>query len=182
MGIDVLLNKNEDKSRDTLLGVEALVEKYHSSLVNKAKSMVGGAYAEEIVQDTWLTFIELKRAGCQIHSQKAWLNKAVINKSINIIKRESKLISMNEDDLMALEQPHNVIMCAQPEDNCELFDKIKQLESNWMRLTENQKKACEYKFIYGYSNLEISELMNISVVNSRVILSRAKKRLFQQSI
>jgi len=156
--------------------LELIFKKNHGSLVKKASSIVGNANAEDVVQEVWIAFYKVSRAGGSISSVSSWLNKVVFNKSLNLLKKQKHAIFVNCTNyelLVSLEY----VSLDETEGSLLMFERIQQLEKDWSLLSYNQKKACELKYIDGLSNKEISKRLNISEVNSKVILSRAKKLL-----
>lgn len=76
-----------------------IVSRHHKKLVMIAARIVGHIYAEEVVQDTWLTLLHGSTLTKEIHSIEAWLYKVVVNKSINRKKREQRAESLNHNIL-----------------------------------------------------------------------------------
>lgn len=162
--------------------IEELFTRFHSILVAKATVIVGDLYAEDIVQDTWITLEQSWDTLKDIESVGPWLNRVVFNKSINKLKRERRSVSLEQ--LLSDEQQFDseietyfVAVSDDPEVALSTYENLVQIETSWYRLTANQKKACEMRFVNGYQYKQIADHLGVSITNSKVILHRAKQRL-----
>jgi RNA polymerase sigma-70 factor (ECF subfamily) len=136
-----------------------------------------GSYeeAKDVVQDVLLE--RLKRNGDTIENEKAYLTRSAINKAINVKNRQKKMLSgypgtwlpepiategadydLNQKDILS-------------------YSLMVLLE----KLDARQRAVFILKEAFDYDHEEIAEVLDISVENSRQILSRAKKELKTES-
>lgn len=162
--------------------IELLFSRYHHGLVKRASSVVGELFAEEIVQDTWLTLLLVWDTIRDKELIRPWLNKVVLNKSLNRLKKENRITSVEQvisiDDTFCHEFESRVApLSDEPERILSFEEKLLEVEASWYRLTTNQKSVCELRFIHGYKYEQIADRLGVSISNSKVILHRAKASL-----
>ncbi len=118
------------------------------------------ADSEDILQDTILEYEKRKPEG----NIKAWLMKVATNKSINLVKNNSKTyeLFLEEED---------------PE-SCLLKKEIKEVvQKAMMKLEPKERAIITLKKFENLSHKEISDILNISEENSRIILMRTLEKL-----
>lgn len=124
--------------------------------------------ALEIVNDSFVkVFDQIGRFDNSL-SFKGWLNKIVINTSIDRFRKSNKNIFFdgNETFLVPDESP-NILTQLSAQDILKLLNLLPDLHRMVFSLYE----------IEGYSHQEIAGLLKIPENTSRVYLTRAKKRL-----
>jgi len=132
-----------------------------------------GSYedAKDVVQDVLLE--RLNRNGDVIENEKAYLTRSAINRAINAKNRQKKMLSGYPG--MWLPEP-----VATERADHELHQKD-ILSYSLMVLLEKldarQRAVFILKEAFDYDHEEIAQVLDISVENSRKILSRAKKEL-----
>ena len=132
-----------------------------------------GSYeeAKDVVQDVLLE--RLNRNGDSIENEKAYLTRSVINRAINAKNRQKKLLADYPGNWL----PEPV---ATESADRELHQKD-ILSYSLMVLLEKldakQRAVFILKEAFDYGHEEIAQVLDISVENSRKILSRAKKEL-----
>lgn len=160
--------------------IEDFVKRHHQSLVTVAKAIVGNIYAEEVVQDSWLTLLSGTTEIRNIHSLEAWLFRVVVNKSINKKKKEQKLTSFQSMQFHGEDQ-HNkndiFDYDSTPENILSFLESIDNIEHVWLGLPFAQKRAAQMSFGGNYSNEEIAKALGISTNNCKVTIHRAKTKL-----
>ncbi|WP_205513244.1 sigma-70 family RNA polymerase sigma factor [Longitalea arenae] len=143
---------------------------YQRKLFPYAYNILGSVDdAKDIVQDVIVDYFESKRDN--INNTPAYLIKSVINKSINLKKRNQKIagaISWLPDPIAA--------------DNADAGINRREIISySLLVLLEylNPKERAVFilKQAFDYSHQEIAEVFSISIENSKQLLSRAKKTL-----
>jgi len=137
-----------------------------------------GSYedAKDIVQDVMLEMIN--RSGMEITNEKAYLTRSVINRAINARNRLQKMQSGYPGNWL----PEPV---ATESADGELHQKD-ILSYSLMVLLEKldakQRAVFILKEAFSYEHDEIAEVLDISVENSRKILSRARAALQNGSV
>jgi RNA polymerase sigma-70 factor (ECF subfamily) len=132
-----------------------------------------GSYedAKDVVQDVMLEMIN--RSGADITNEKAYLTRSVINRAINARNRLQKMQSGYPGSWL----PEPVA----PETADSELNQKDILSYSLMVLLEKldakQRAVFILKEAFSYEHEEIAEVLDISVENSRKILSRAKAAL-----
>lgn len=130
-----------------------------------AMSLVGATNAEDVVHDTYLTARE--RAG-QLRdplAAEAWLVRICIHRSFRLNRRARRLRELL-DGLPGRERP---VPRASGLELRELIDGLAPRERTVVILQHG----------YGYTLLEVAELLGVSHANARKIASRARARLLR---
>lgn len=135
--------------------------------------------AEEITQDVFIQVYSAIDKFDQRSSLKTWIYRITINKSLDFIKHKNSKKrffifgskSQNESDYTnASHFEHPGILLENKEKAAVLYGVINEL-------TENQKTAFILSKIDGLSNLEISEIMQLSISAVESLIFRAKSTL-----
>jgi RNA polymerase sigma factor (sigma-70 family) len=137
------------------------------------------ATAEDIVQDAFIVAIQKERELKNKEALNGWLCRIVINRAINYLKTKQKLNFSSLTNLEYIEETNemNIIeldkksaLLASDFSNKELLEAIDSL-------SENHKSVFNLYIIDGFSHLEISKLLNVSIGTSKSSLSRARKNI-----
>ncbi len=126
--------------------------------------------AEDVMQEAFLS------AFTQIESFKgevtfgAWLKKIVVNKSINQLKKTGKV------QWVDIEQMPDVEDEKMNNDACYRSVDVKDVLKKIDLLPPKDRLVFSLFFIEGYDYQEITEILNVSYQNSRVMVSRAKSK------
>lgn len=137
-------------------------------MFNASYRIVGNHFdAEDIMQEAFLAaFMKLNSFSEKV-TFGAWLKRIVINKSINYLHKNKKI------EWVPLEK------IVEPSSESEIhYDSAdaKQILAKVNKLPTNYRVAFTLYFLEGYDYEEISQILSISYQNSRVIVSRAKKK------
>jgi RNA polymerase sigma factor (sigma-70 family) len=147
---------------------------YYKAMYNTSLRIVNNeSEAEDIMQESFLSAFEKidSYSGCV--SFGAWLKKIVLNRSLDSLKKNSKLIFEDID-----KHSDNVI-----DETDELFQedesiaRIEAIREAIRRLPDKSRIILSLYLIEGYDHEEISEILSISCSTSRSQFSRAKQRL-----
>jgi len=185
--IQQLLNSDEHAYRH-------IVKNYQGSMLYVARSIVGAANADEIVQDAWLSVIKALPKFEGRSSLKTWILRIVSNSAKTRLRKESRQFAagnaadlevlsnlssekFNEngswatppkhwdiaspDALIASEELNNVIR--------RTIDKLPALQQSIVTLREMEGLGME----------DICKILEISESNSRVLLHRARTKIWQ---
>ena len=147
---------------------------YYKAMYNISLRIVNNPMeAEDIMQESFLSAFEKIDTYSGIVSFGAWLKKIVINRSLDAVKRDGKVIfeeinciperrANYIDDLAQYEEPAFKVQ--------DIWDAIK-------RLTEKSRIVFSLYVLEGYDHEEIGEILSISPSTSRSQFSRARKKL-----
>lgn len=71
-----------------------LVQQYHSSLLTVARTIVGDVWAEEVVQEAWVSIFKALPKFQERSSLKTWMYTILKNAAFSRYKKESKTVSL----------------------------------------------------------------------------------------
>ena len=182
--IDALLEKEEPAFRYA-------VAQYQPSMLYLALSMVGNKIADEVVQEAWFSAMRALPKFERRSRLKTWLLRIVANEAKTRLRKENRLVSLeamtdhdasldarfdqrghwqnnprqwdtdSPDELLSSEELRACIG--------ELIAALPELQGATLNLREQQ----------GYSLAEICNILDVSESNVRVLLHRARNRLFR---
>ena len=149
----VLLLKSGDESAFT-----ELINKYNRRLFAYAISLSGDySLAKDIVQDVFLKTYEYRKRLNPEFSIEGFLYRSVYNQFINVYHKNKSLLKVHDEYVRFLNQIID-------ESKDSEFDKLIKIVNEPIN---NLPKRCKEIFVLskkeGYTNLEISEILNISI-------------------
>jgi len=149
----VLLLKSGDESAFT-----ELINKYNRRLFAYAISLSGDySLAKDIVQDVFLKTYEYRKRLNPEFSIEGFLYRSVYNQFINVYHKNKSLLKVHDEYVRFLNQIID-------ESKDSEFDKLIKIVNESIN---NLPKRCKEIFVLskkeGYTNLEISEILNISI-------------------
>lgn len=132
-----------------------------------------GSYeeAKDVVQDVLLE--RLTRSGYAIQNEKAYLTRSVINRAINAKNRQKKMLSGYPGNWLPEPVPTEHADYPLHQKDILSYSLMVLLE----KLDARQRAVFILKEAFDYDHEEIAQVLDISVENSRKILSRARKEL-----
>lgn len=166
-----------------------LVQTYHVSLKYFATAIIGGAQAEEAVQEAWLAVMRNLDQFEGRSSLKTWLYTIVGNEAktrLRKSKREISIDSMADGELFAPDrfladghwaQPPNAWHDDSPEALLSQDDFQRCLEKTLAALPAAQRTALLLRDQDGLDLDEICNLLEVSASNIRVLVHRARVRV-----
>lgn len=149
---------------------QELVEKYSDALFGYALSLSGNHHtANDIVQEVFISTFEYRKKLNHKYSIKSFLYKSTYNKFIDLYYKNKSRSELHEQYRLILNQ-----LLINPEENSLMLEKMK-------REIENLPKKIKEIFVLsktnGYTNLEISETLSISVKTVESNITKAYKIL-----
>ena len=169
------------------------IREYQSSMMYLAQSIAGAKIADEVVQEAWVSAMRALPKFERRSSLKTWLLRIVSNEAKTRLRKENRLTSLesmvsDDSDQMAdrfndqghwgdhvpsdweLDTPDGILSTGELK-ACmdELIDQLPEMQSATLNLREQQ----------GYSLAEICNILEVSESNVRVLLHRARNRLFK---
>lgn len=168
-----------------------LVKAHHNRLLATARTLVNPADAEDAVQDAW---IAAHRALPKFEGRSAlftWLTRIVINQARMKLRRSRRELLFDPQDTDGDALNHrfsNDGRWQQPPHRWQLTgpdalltrDELQDcLEKNLAALPENQRLVLQLRDIQGLDFDGICHILEVSASNVRVLLHRARTRVFQ---
>ena len=149
----ILLLKIGDESAFT-----ELINKYNRRLFAYAISLSGDySLAKDIVQDVFLKTYEFRKRLNPEFSIEGFLYRSVYNQFINVYHKNKSLLKVHDEYVRFLNQIID-------ETSDSEYDKLIKMVN---KSINNLPKRCKEIFVLskkeGYTNLEISEILNISI-------------------
>lgn len=171
-----------------------LIGQYQPLLLNIARAIVGDVFADEIVQESWLSVYKNIASFERRSSLKTWLLTIVSNQAKARLRREKRMVSLEQMDG---ELPGSYLDNAQfkpdghwqsaiphwSNESPESLLEEKQLQhciaKTLMLLPPAQKAAFILRDIEQQSFDDICNILNVSASNVRVLVHRARLALMQ---
>jgi RNA polymerase sigma-70 factor (ECF subfamily) len=152
--------------------------RYYKAMYNTAYRIVKSNYeAEDIMQDSFLMAFTRLNTLKDASIFGSWLKRIVVNNSIYHYRKsvKQKEVPLN-DMLYKVENNDDGI-----DSNFEFTSlKAKQVLETLKTLKDNYRIILTLNLIEGYDYEEIGKILNISQVNCRTTISRAKENLRQK--
>jgi len=180
-----LINKDEDTFRYA-------IKTYNSSMYYVASAIVGDSIADEVVQEAWVAIIRALPKFEGRSSLKTWILRIVSNGAKTRLRKESRMVSMGDANDMEIsgvtadrfksngtwQTPPNAWQAETPESLLASEQLKGKMEQAVDQLPEMQKTVLILREIEGLEMEEICKILDISESNSRVLLHRARTRLW----
>jgi RNA polymerase sigma factor, sigma-70 family len=148
------------------------MDSLQQSLTAYAYNIIGSYEdAKDVVQDVLLE--KMNRPEGSIDNEKAYLTRSVINRAINAKNRQKKLLSSYRGEWL----PEPVATEKADHDLHQKDILSYSLMVLLEKLDPKQRAVFILKEAFDYDHEEIAKVLDISVENSRKILSRARKEL-----
>ena len=189
---------NEDVLIKDLLAGEELAFRHviktnQSSMLYVARSIAGMSIAEEVVQDAWISIIKALPKFERRSSLKTWSLRIVRNTAITRLQRESRSVAVGDiNDLEILSQSKEKFQkngswssplghwdIASPEALLANDELINIIYSAIEKLPPNQQTIISLADIEAIPMDDICNILDISNSNARVLLHRARTKVWQ---
>lgn len=168
-----------------------LVATYQGAMRAVAIAIVGAAHADEVVQDAWLAAVRNLDGFQGRSSLKTWLLTITANNAKSRLRKVRRDVSLDElpaphgsiDDFRFAADGHwSPAPLAWHEDSPEALlaeDELRQcLENTLLSLSELQRSVLLLRERQGLELEEICNLLEVSLSNVRVLLHRARLKVF----
>jgi RNA polymerase sigma-70 factor (ECF subfamily) len=171
-----------------------IITRYQHIMLSVARAICGETFADDVVQDSWIAIHKNISKFEQRSTLKTWVIAIVSNEAKTRLRRESRKVSLEELDR---EVPGSYLDGAnfKPDGHWRFETPIWHSESPEELLEETQLQYCINKTldllppaqkiafmlrdIEQQSFEEISEVLQVSAANVRVLVHRARLRLMQ---
>lgn len=141
---------------------------YHQKLYRIAYRLVQDSYtAEDLVQETYIKLWTQQNKRTSIKNTEAYAVIVLRNTCMDYLRERKK----QEELKNGLKTAHTMEVT----ENQDWSDEVAAIKKIVQTLPEKQRMAFLLKHWEGYSNKEIEQILEISSVNLRVTLSRARK-------
>ncbi len=174
-----------------------VVRCYHATMVRVAQTYVPGqAVAEEVVQETWVAVLHGVGGFEGRASLKTWIFRILANQARTRGERERRTVPLSslageladECPSVAAERfagPGGRGVWAQPPERWSDQPEARALsgatfefvDETMRTLPENQRRVMVLRDIEGWSSQDVCDLLDLSEVNQRVLLHRARSRV-----
>ena len=161
-----------------------VVAQYHNLMISVARAIIGEAFADEIVQEAWISAIKALPEFEQRSSLKTWLLHITSNGAKSRLRREKRQISLDDgweavsadhfderghryDDVHPWEE-------ATPEAILANNQLQQVIESCFQKLPALQRAVLTMYDMEGIEMKEVCNILDISASNARVLLHRAR--------
>lgn len=169
------------------IAFQKIVSDYHNIMLSVARAIVGEAFADEVVQDAWISAIKSLPKFEGRSSLKTWLLHIVSNGAKTRVRRENRMSSLDDgweaepadkfdhtghryDDILPWENATPEAILAN--------DQLQTIiEQTFQELPALQRAALTMYDMEGIEMDEICNILSISSSNVRVLLHRARTTL-----
>lgn len=168
-----------------------LVATYQGAIRAVAIAILGSAHADEVVQDAWLAAVRNLDGFQGRSSLKTWLLTITANTAKSRLRKVRRDVSLDElpaphgsidDSRFAADGHWSPAPLAWHEDSPEALlaeDELRQcLEKTLLSLSELQRSVLLLRERQGLELEEICNLLEVSLSNARVLLHRARLKVF----
>ena len=154
-----------------------IYDKHYKRMLNTATQILGRDSGEEAVHDVFVKLIEKFEKNIEILGDKPGQYFVIIvrNHSLNLLKKERLELFPLDDDFVGDDMSHPPVYG--PEDTLLNDEAIEVLASHIRRLSPATRQVLELRFIEGYSNIEIADMLGISQSAVSTRIDKARKRL-----
>lgn len=166
---------------------DLVVAEYHNIMLSVARAIVGEAFADEVVQDAWISAIKALPKFEARSSLKTWLLHIVSNGAKSRVRRENRQISLDDgwesvpadkfdqtghryDDVFVWDE-------ATPESLLANEQLQSVIEDAFQSLPAIQRAVLSMYEMEGIKMAEICNILDITSSNARVLLHRARTTL-----
>jgi len=180
-----------------------LVELHHAPLRRLALSYVrSAAVADEVVQETWLAVVRSIHTFEGRSSLKTWIYRILTNTAKTRAERESRTVPLSALSSGDPDQDEPAVDPSRffdqqharwpghwasppsrwqelPEEQLSGRETIDALKAAIERLPSQQRQVIVLRDIEGWESGEVCQLLELSEVNQRVLLHRARSRVRQ---
>jgi len=166
---------------------EQVVSDYHNLMISVARAIVGEAFADEVVQDAWVSAIKALPKFEGRSTLKTWLLHIVSNGAKSRVRRENRMVSLDDgwESAPADKFDHtghridNVYTWDEATPEALLANEQLQqvIETAYQQLPALQRAALTMYDMEGLKIEEVCNILDISASNARVLLHRARTTL-----
>jgi RNA polymerase sigma-70 factor (ECF subfamily) len=164
------------------------VDKYQELVVNVCNSFLHDRDdALDISQEVFIKVFHSADSFKGDSKISTWLYRIAVNKSLNFLRSKKRKNIFSSLDLLLEDKQNNPIDSVadngeNAEEKMSKNEDIERMIAVIDQLPKKQKTAINLNKFEGLSYKEISEIMNISVTETGVLINRAKSKIQKQMI
>ena len=167
-----------------------LVKTMYSQLLTVARAIAGSSIADEVVQESWISVLRALPNFEGRSTLKTWIIRIVANEAKRRLKKESRMVSLDSfgnEDASFLDRFNSKGHWVKPPVNWDLASPEEILEEKQLKccidstiknIPDQQKAVFILRDLENYSLQQICNILDISDSNVRVLLHRARHKLF----
>ena len=169
--------------------IDELVRTYHPGMLRLARSIVGDADAEDVVQESWLRIIRGLKGFEGRARLRTWILRITANAALSRLRGSRREVRMADPDGATSEtrfadDGHWRLAPASwdvdtPEALASRDDMREALLAAFERLPPAQRAAVTLRDLQGLGMEEICNILEVSLSNARVLLHRGRMRLWE---
>jgi len=146
---------------------------YYKAMYNTSLRIVNDSFiAEDIMQESFLDAFSKINTFEWRSSFGSWLKRIVVNKSIDLIKKNQNILLSLDEEITIAEEEHD-------EDMDNMDCRLDEVKIALKKLPESYKVVLVLHLFEGYDHMEISQILNLPYNNVRVRYLRAKRKLLE---
>ncbi len=131
--------------------------------------------SEDVVQDCIVSFESKYELLANLSEKELslYISRTAKNKAINYYRKNTKVITVDFsiDEIQLIDTEYDISLRLLEEEF------ILDAKDYLLKVSKQQAEVFMYRFYYDYNNRQIAELLEISHINVRVLISRARKNL-----
>src|SRR6056297_404526 len=164
------------------------VDKYQELVVNVCNSFLHDRDdALDVSQEVFIKVFHSADSFKGDSKISTWLYRIAVNKSLNFLRSKKRKNIFSSLDLLLEDKQNNPIDSVadngeNAEEKMSKNEDIERMIAVINQLPKKQKTAINLNKFEGLSYKEISEIMNISVTETGVLINRAKSKIQKQMI
>jgi len=157
--------------------ITEIYNKHHKRMLYYATQILGVDYAEDAVHEAFIKIITHFSDNFEVLGDKPKQFFVIVtrNHAIDMLRKEHLKTVPFEEEIMDVESLRSSIET--PEDAILNIEAVDRLALLIRKLTPATRQVLEYRFIEGYSNKEIAEMMKISQTAVSTCIDKARKKL-----
>lgn len=183
------MNYTEDQLIEGLLQQQAeayryAVKSYHAPMVKISRAIVGDAFAEEVVQDSWISVMKGLANFQRRSTLKTWILQIVSNTAKTRLKKEKNYRKLSYEENFISEDTENAGYCSEKQWHLDTPDAIvrshelrQHIESAFDNLPAMQQAVLTLIDAEGLSTSEICRVLDLTETNVRVLIHRGRLKL-----
>lgn len=169
---------------------EQAIKLYTPGMMAAARFYLDPETAEDIVQESWIAVTKAIATFEGRSGLSTWLHRIVVNRAKNHLRRPIREVGFETNDLLdsalaaRFDQrgswltPPQYSFQESCEDLTENDDFIDCLQKNIDHLSDQQRSAVILYELHNYSSDEVCQILNITVSNLRVMVHRARQKVY----
>jgi len=126
--------------------------------------------AEDMVQEAYIKLWNKRNELEHVENLESYCIVILRNLCMDLLRNKSRFHTQSTDDI-------NIPVEAKQEDKIQNAEEMEYIEKIISRLPEQQQVVFRMRHFEDYSNEEIEKVTGLSAVNTRVLLSRARKKV-----